>query len=333
MRSRGVVHYADAVTPHEATKRLLRRLWRDGPGIDDRDSIEKLSLECDSSDVAFLELRSFLAWLNAMEGHDVGAPLPLERRDLAAVAAATRLRVAINIGDIDEVEAWMGLVLAEPAAAYGPIVEAMIDLAIIDVGLFAHNHSTVEARAEQLAEEGRPVVLRMQAIRRLVSISLGRADFAGAEKLAHTMMELAKESARPKDAEHAGRLHALCMALGGRKVKATDDLVGELGISMVESPTRALARLTTVQRKAGAQGDPMVYMLAALLGARRYLELEQRVDAWLTVSTAIVLFKKHDPEFAAPLEEEREKWLAAWGPFEYERVMTKALAIADKHGR
>ena len=321
------------MTPHEATRRLLRRLWRDGPGIDDRDSIESLSLECDPADVAFLELRSMLAWLGAMEGHELGAPLPLERRDLAAVAAATRLRVAINVGDIDEVESWMGMVVAEPAAAYGPIVEGMVDLALVDVGMFSHDHASVEPRAEQLAEDGRPIVLRIQAIRRLVSIALGRADFVRAEQLSQTMIDLAKESARRKEEEHARRLHALCLALGGRKVKATDDLVGELGISMVEPPGRALARLTAVLRKAGAAGDPMIYMLASLLGARRYLELEQRVDAWLTVSTAIVLLKKQDPEFAVPLEEEREKWLAAWGPFEYERVMKKGLALADKHGR
>ena len=307
---------------------LLARLWDEGPGLDDRDEIERVSLQCDGSE--HVQLRLMLSWVDAMDGRPVGTVREIERRELAAISAATRLRHAINAADLQEIDRWLQIVVKDPIDAFSPVARGMIDLAVIDAGLFARNPAAVEETALALSEDGQPVAIRIQALRRGVSIALSRADLARASELAREAQDLAVSANRLLEARLARGLVGICTTLGGDKAKPSGDALTDLAIATLEPPLRALNRLTEMMRKAGEAGDALTYMLSALIGARRYVELDRRVDAWLTITSAYVLLLDRDPAYAEPLDEERELWLEAWGKDEYDRVVRAGVAIANK---
>lgn len=307
---------------------LLARLWLEGPGLDDRDEIERVSLVCEGSE--HVQLRTMLSWIDAMDGRPVGTIREIERRELAAIAASTRLRHALNAGDLQEVDRWIQILARDPIAAFSPVARGMIDLAIIDAGLFARNPAAIEATAFELASEGQPIAIRIQAARRCISVALNRADFPAATEHAREARDLARSSKRPLEERIAQGMLGICTTLAGNKAKPSGDLLADLSVAMFEPPMRALNRLTELMARAGEAGDPLAYMLSALVGARRYIELDHRVDAWLTITSALVSLRQHDPLYAGPLEEEREKWLEAWGQEEYDRVTKAGVALAKK---
>lgn len=312
----------------EQAAELLARLWTEGAGIDDRDEIERISLVCDGA--AHVDLRTILAWVDAMDGQHLGAPRSVERRDLAAIAAASRLRVGINVGDIDEIDRWLEVLGRDRIDAFAPVPRGMVQLAIIDAGLFARNVDAVDNTAFELGAAGQPIALRIQAARRSASIALGRGDFVSGSAHAHEVVTLAKAAGRPREEQIGRALAAICTTLAGGKAKPTGDIMVDVSIAMLEPAPRALTRLTTLMQQAGARGDGLGYMLCALIGARRYVELGRKVDAWLTVTSALVLLRERDPLYADPLEEERQAWLAAWGQAEYDRVSQDGAAIARR---
>lgn len=317
----------DERAERDATE-LLERLWAEGPGIDDRALIERSSLACEGS--PHVQLRAMLSWVDAMDGQPVGVVRDIERRELAAIGAATRMRHAINCADIHEIDRWLQIVAAEPVSSFAPVARGMIDLAIVDVGLFARNPAAVEATAAALAAEGQPVAIRIQALRRGFSIALASGDLLRATARAREVVELATAARRPLERQIGEGLAAICATLAGEKVDTAGDTLTDLSLAMLESPPRAIRRLTEMMQRAGAAGDALTYMLCALIGARRYVEIDRRVDAWLTVTSALVVLRERDPLYVEPLEEEREKWLAAWGQDEYDRVTRAGVELARK---
>ena len=307
---------------------LLARLWVEGPGIDDRGEIERASLICEGSE--HVQLRTLLAWVDAMDGRPVGAPREIERRELAAIAAATRMRHGMNAGDLGEVDRWLQILGRDPISSFSPVARGMIDLAVVDAGLFARNPFAISATAHELAASGQPIAIRIQAIRRCVAIAMTSAEFTRAARLAAEVQDLARTTGRPVEAQIARGMLGICTTLAGDKAKPSGDALTDLVVASLEPPLRALNRLTELMRGSVERGDPLVYMLSALIGARRYLELDRRVDAWLTVTSALVQLRERDPLYCDPLEGERAQWLEAWGQDEYDRVTRDGVAIANR---
>jgi len=311
---------------------FVERAWREGVGPDDRSELASLAGHDDP------ELALFAVWLELLAGRPAPVPPELAAPAPAVVRAAAIVMRSKTGEGLDELAAALDRLTDDDAHATA--ARAWADFALAELAHASHDLATMQRRVEALVVPGRPVALRIAALIRMAGASLTRAEPAIARTWGRRALTLAETSGRKQQGVTARLLLAIIEYVGGH-LDATRRLIeplladaevhgtARLLLASIEEPERAMALFGEGVRRAVEQGDPITYLLTILIGSRRYVTLEHRADALVTISAGIVELRKVAPQLARVLEEEREHWRAAWGELVWADAELAAVRLVD----
>jgi hypothetical protein len=295
--------------------------WRDGVGPDDRDALDALG-----EPSADPELAVFAALCRLSLGERVTLPAAPGGVPAAVVHAAAVLLVTLQAqaepsgaATIERAAAALGAALdALPADdPRAMAAEAWADLSLGELAIAVGDLRVARHRFEAVAVTGRPVALRIAAMLRLVGLAAERRDLEAARGWARKATALAGAHHREVQAGRArlscglldyaiGDLAAMRVSLGAVTGEADVAAIARILLATAEPGARAMQLLADTLAEAIATGDPLIYALCVLVGARRYRVLGRTDDAEVTLSAGIEQLRNLAPHLANALIAERE---------------------------
>ncbi len=322
---------------------FVERAWREGIGPDDRAAVTRVLALPEAQRDA--ELLLFVAWFDLLVDLAVEVPPAPASASAAVVHAAAQLTVARIARDAPRLQlaiAHLDDALAALAddAPHAVAARAWADLALGDLALMVEDHGAMRRRFEAVAVEACPIALRITAMFRLTGTALTRANPAPSRKWARRALTLAEAHDRPAHAARARVLLATIDYVSGDLASARAILtpllaqpdagiLARLLLASLEPAADAMPLFAEGIRRATEAGDVAGYMMCMLVGSRRYVAIDRRADALVTISAGIVELRKIAPQLAAVLEDERTSWREKWGAAAWAAAEAEALAGLD----
>lgn len=267
---------------------LATRLWRDGADVDDRRALAGIA----DDDPDRAELDAFVTWIelatddpprargaapdiaNAVVGAAADVVAALRERDVARLDHA----VAFLDGMLD------ALADDHPRTA---AARAWADLALGELALAIGDRPVATSRFEAVAHPTfAPVRLRIVAMRQLIGLALERGDVQAAHNWLRRMTPLVDPA----------RSHA---------VTSTRLLTGVLRYVTADTPADAVEHLATLVAQAIELDDPVVYVVAVLVGAQTCVALDRVADAIALIDAAVPNLTARAPHLVTVLRETR----------------------------
>lgn len=325
-------------------KEVLDRLWVEGAGIDDRQAI-MAAREASEGQVAD-ELALWNDWISADDGHITGTHGHLADR-LADDPACRLLIIAIELRaavlrrdheSIDEaLEAIDRLIGVTPRDDRGSTAHSAADLALAETALYSKDLPAARRCLDPVVASG-PLTMRITAFMRMATLALANTDVTTAQKRARQALTLARTTNRRGQGNQAQLLLGLVSAMAGDTehmrhalepllVAEPNNSSTRFLLAGLEGNERAIEILTEGLTSAAKSGDAMGYALCALVGSRRYVAMNKRADALLTMSMVRVQLEKHSAELIAMIDLELNTWKETWGEEAFVAAERAAMAL------
>ncbi len=327
---------------------LLDRLWAQGAGLDDRQSL--VTARESAGDLVAPAVDDQLAlwadWVGAEDGQATGTSVGLAERvadDPSSIllVLAIELRAAVSRRDhasIDEaLEAIDRMIGRADHGEHGATARAAADLALAETALYGKDLPAARRCLETVVTSG-PVAIRITGLMRMATLQLANVEVPAALKRARQALTLARSTQRMIQANQAQLLLGLIAYMNddADMMRATiepliaadpDSSFTRFLLAGLENDERAIQLLGEGLGSAARRGDALAYALCALVGSRRYVALGRRADALVTMSLVRVQLAAHQPQLVGVLDMELTGWRDNWGDDAFARAERDAMEL------